>query len=77
MKKKKKKKSAAGIMEQSNPMPQNPAADLETYLANSRKKKVRLLLLRLLYPMGLPKAQEKDLKSYLIPLNDLKFFHLQ
>ena len=32
MKKKKKKKSAAGIIEQSNPMPQNPAADLETYL---------------------------------------------
>ena len=32
MKKKKKKKSAAGIIEQSNLMPQNPAADLETYL---------------------------------------------
>lgn len=42
------------------------SADLETYLANSRKKKVRLLLLRLLYPMGLSKAQEKDLKSYLL-----------
>ena len=32
MRKKKKKKGAAGFTEQSNPMPQNPAADLEIYL---------------------------------------------
>lgn len=42
------------------------SADLETYLRNSRKKKVRLLLLRLLYPMGLSNGLEKELKEYLL-----------
>lgn len=42
------------------------SADQETYLRNSRKKKVRLLLLRLLYPMGLDAGVEKELKNYLL-----------
>lgn len=42
------------------------SADLETYLANSRKKKARLLLLRLLWPFGLGPVQEKELKDYLL-----------
>jgi len=42
------------------------SADLETYLTNSRKKKVRLLLLRLLAPMGLDPAKADELRSYLL-----------
>ena len=42
------------------------SADLETYLRNSRKKKVRLLLLRLLWPMGLDAGVERRLKDYLL-----------
>ena len=42
------------------------SADLETYLRNSRRKKVRLLLLRLLYPMGLAAGLEMELKTYLL-----------
>lgn len=42
------------------------SADLETYLANSRKKKVRLLLLRLLWPMGLSGEIAQELKKYLL-----------
>lgn len=41
------------------------SADLDTYLAGSRKKKVRLSLLRLLYPMELAPAVSKRLKEYL------------
>ena len=42
------------------------SADLETYLTNSRKKKVRLLLLRLLAPMELEPAREEELRRYLL-----------
>ena len=42
------------------------SADLETYLINSRKKKVRLLLLRLYWPMGLDSAVRDQLKEYLL-----------
>ena len=42
------------------------SADLETYLTNSRKKKVRLLLLRLLAPMGLDPAKADELRGYLL-----------
>ena len=42
------------------------SADLETYLRNSRKKKVRLLLLRLLWPMGLDEAVGHRLRDYLL-----------
>ncbi|MCR5500158.1 MAG: leucine-rich repeat domain-containing protein [Acetatifactor sp.] len=42
------------------------SADLETYLTNSRKKKVRLLLLRLLAPMGLDPVKADGLRSYLL-----------
>lgn len=42
------------------------SADLETYLRNSRKKKVRLLLLRLLWPMGLDAYTQRRLKDYLL-----------
>ena len=42
------------------------SADLETYLSNSRKKKVRLLLLRLLWPMELEEGKEKQLRAYLL-----------
>ncbi|MBP5281185.1 MAG: leucine-rich repeat protein [Lachnospiraceae bacterium] len=42
------------------------SADLDTYLTNSRKKKVRLLLLRLLWPMGLTAEVEERLRSYLL-----------
>ena len=42
------------------------SADLETYLKNSRKKKVRLLLLRLYWSMGLDPALQDQLKEYLL-----------
>lgn len=42
------------------------SADLETYLKNSRKKKVRLLLLRLYWPMGLEPALKDQLEEYLL-----------
>lgn len=42
------------------------STDLETYLSNSRKKKVRLLLLRLLYPAGLQPDHAEELKEYLL-----------
>ena len=42
------------------------SADLETYLRNSRKRKVRLLLLRLLWPMELAPAAEKECREYLL-----------
>lgn len=42
------------------------SADLETYLANSRKKKVRLLLLRLLYPASLEERTAERLRRYLL-----------
>ena len=42
------------------------SADLETFLRNSRKRKVRLLLLRLLWPMELAPAAEKECKAYLL-----------
>ncbi|MBO4514981.1 MAG: leucine-rich repeat protein [Lachnospiraceae bacterium] len=42
------------------------SADLETYLKNSRKKKVRLLLLRLYWSMGLDPALQDQLKKYLL-----------
>ena len=42
------------------------SADLETYLSNSRKKKVRLLLLRLLWPMELEPKLEEKLREYLL-----------
>ena len=42
------------------------STDLETYLSNSRKKKVRLLLLRLLYPAGLRTDHAGELKGYLL-----------
>ncbi len=42
------------------------SADYETFLRNSRKRKVRLLLLRLLWPMGLAPAAEAECKAYLL-----------
>ena len=42
------------------------SADYETFLRNSRKRKVRLLLLRLLWPMGLAPAAEEECKAYLL-----------
>ncbi|MBR4732471.1 MAG: leucine-rich repeat protein [Lachnospiraceae bacterium] len=42
------------------------SADLETYLRNSRKKKVRLLLLRLYWPVGLDPALREQLEKYLL-----------
>ena len=42
------------------------SADQETYQRNSRKKKVRLLLLRLLYPMGLAPERAELLREYLL-----------
>lgn len=42
------------------------STDLETYLSNSRKKKVRLLLLRLLHPAGLQPDHAEELKEYLL-----------
>ena len=42
------------------------SADLETYLKNSRKKKVRLLLLRLYWSMGLDPALQDQMKEYLL-----------
>ena len=42
------------------------SADLDTYLMNSRKKKVRLLLLRLLWPMELEPRLAERLKAYLL-----------
>jgi len=42
------------------------SADLETYLSRSRKKKVRLLLLRLLYPMELRSERRQELREYLL-----------
>ncbi len=41
------------------------SADLETFLSNSRKRKVRLMLLRLLWPMGLKEDGKDALKRYL------------
>ena len=42
------------------------SADLDTYLTGSRKKKVRLLLLRLLWPMGLSEEVAQKLRQYLL-----------
>lgn len=42
------------------------STDLETYLSGSRKKKVRLLLLRLLYPERLRPDHAQELKEYLL-----------
>lgn len=42
------------------------SADFETYLSNSRKKKVRLLLLRLLWQTGLGAGTAEELKQYLL-----------
>lgn len=42
------------------------SADLETYLSNSRKRKVRLLLLRLNFPEGLGQGMRETLRSYLV-----------
>lgn len=42
------------------------SADFETYLSNSRKKKVRLLLLRLLWQTGLGPDTAEELKNYLL-----------
>ncbi|MCR4599674.1 MAG: leucine-rich repeat domain-containing protein [Acetatifactor sp.] len=42
------------------------SADLDTYLSNSRKKKVRLLLLRLLWPKGLSEETERECRAYLL-----------
>ena len=42
------------------------SADYETFLRNSRKRKVRLLLLRLLWPMGLAPAAKEECKAYLL-----------
>ena len=42
------------------------SADLEMYLSNSRKRKVRLLLLRLNFQEGLGQGMRETLRSYLV-----------
>ncbi len=42
------------------------STDMEAYISNKRKEKVRLALLRLLFPTGLSHRLEEELKSYLL-----------